>query len=261
MRFRQVLLNIIGNALKFTSTGGVTVAVDRLPAQGNGILVKVAVTDTGRGIPKDKLGELFEPFYQVSSGTTKDAPGTGLGLTISKKLIGLMGGDIQCDSELGVGTTFSFTVQFSLPTEAQIAEEIARQNQQAPEPTFGSKHVLIVEDTATNQFVIKKVLKALNCTFDVAVNGQEAVAYARAGGYDAILMDCHMPVMDGYEATQIIRSEVKSDVLIIALMANASREDQEHCLNVGMNDFVSKPFTKTNIVLVFNKWFGGKQDA
>ena len=260
-RVRQVLINIIGNALKFTSQGGVTVSVDRLPAAEEAVLIKVSVRDSGSGIPKDKQSQLFEPFYQVSSGTTKTAQGTGLGLTISKKLVELMDGKIECESGDGNGTTFWFTVLFAMPTEDQIAAAVARLQSFNPDPTFTQKHLLIVEDVATNQFVIKRILKSLQCTFDVAENGEEAVALAKAGTYDAILMDCRMPVMDGFDATKLIRAEISADILIIALTANASQADRDYCLSVGMNDFISKPFTKGDIVSVLNKWLGEKHES
>jgi PAS domain S-box-containing protein len=256
-RIRQIIINLVGNALKFTKSGGIHVMVEMISGSGEDpVRVKISVKDTGPGIPEDKQALLFEPFYQVSSGTTKTIGGTGLGLAICKKFCHMMGGEIGVVSSVGQGANFWFTAALPLPSEQQIAEALKADMEagQNVAVRFNPLHILVAEDVATNQFVIKNILAAIGCTCEIAANGKIAVEMHANNHYDLVLMDCHMPVMDGFEATGLIKGSTKNTP-IIALTANAMKEDREKSLAAGMDDFISKPVGKQDLIKAFNKWF------
>jgi signal transduction histidine kinase/DNA-binding response OmpR family regulator len=256
-RFCEVLTNLVGNAIKYTPSGRVAVRMAAVAdARADIRRIRVEIADTGPGIPEDAHGRLFEPFFQVSSGSTKTSPGTGLGLTIAKRICELMGGQIGFDSTLGHGTTFWFEIPFAAATQADIAK-IAKQRQQRVEKRFGAANILVAEDVASNQFVISKLLQGLDCRFDIASNGAEAVARAAERHYDAILMDCHMPAMDGFEATRRIRAQETRRNVIIALTANVMAEDRDRCLDSGMDEVIHKPLAKGDLVVALNKFLAG----
>jgi signal transduction histidine kinase len=253
---RQILVNLIGNALKFTLSGVIFVMAERVSwPEAVPVVIKVTVQDTGIGIAKEAQARLFEPFYQVSSGTMKTMPGTGLGLAIAKRFCTMMHGDMGFESAKGKGSSFWFTLCLQLPSESQIAATIAKEKNSDPLPAFGAKHVLVAEDVATNQFVIQNLLDDIGCSCDLAANGEIARQMAQEKVYDAILMDCHMPVMDGYEAAARIRREERRKIPIIALTAIAAEEDRKKCFAAGMDDFIAKPIDKNDLIRTFNKWF------
>ncbi|MDD5586906.1 MAG: ATP-binding protein, partial [Alphaproteobacteria bacterium] len=254
-RVRQILVNLIGNALKFTINGGVFVNAELVSPPGAApAVIKITIKDTGIGIPQDLQSRLFEPFYQVSSGTTKTMTGTGLGLAIAKRFCTMMGGEIGIESETGKGAAFWFTMSLQLPSEQQIFKARLEDTKKTVAPAFGAKHILVAEDVETNQFVIKNLLETIGCTCDLASNGEIAGKMAQEKNYDAILMDCYMPIVDGYEAAARIRKEGQSTVPIIALTAIAMKEDRDRCLTCGMNDFLAKPIEKNDLIRMFNKW-------
>ena len=389
-RVRQILINLVGNAVKFTSEGSITIAVNMEEESTSDCLLRFQIIDTGIGIPQDKLGRLFSPFTQVDASTTRKFGGTGLGLSICKRLVNLMGGNIGVNSREGHGSTFWFTLKLrkaerennapirlegtallvapeytldmprvtlsglglnvlyasDMPTAVRmIAEadalrvvlvdydiglepvlELAShvKNKSAPSemalllPTLdfkdevallkdaGYRHILtkpvkksefltvlgerapdkgfsismnplaegkleackfkllLVEDNQINQMVALDLLKAMGYVADVAANGQEAVAALAHIHYDLVLMDCQMPVMDGYEATALIRSGESSaldiTVPIIAMTANSMTGDKEKCFTVGMNDYVSKPITPAQLQQVLQKWLKRKKN-
>jgi signal transduction histidine kinase/ActR/RegA family two-component response regulator len=248
-RVRQVLLNLVSNALKFTHQGGVSVRLSAGEIGAEGAVVRFAVVDTGIGITAEAQQRLFEPFSQADSSTTRRYGGTGLGLAICKRLVEAMGGTIGVESESGRGSTFWFTVPLQEAAAAppalatRAAPETAAPAAAGPTPPL---RVLVAEDNRINQVVIVRMLEKAGHRVDVAGNGGEALAALARAGYDLVLMDCQMPEMDGFEATRAIRSaerETGAHVTIVALTANAMEGDRERCLAAGMDDYLSKPIT------------------
>ncbi len=253
VRFRQVLLNLVGNAIKFTDSGQVSVSVGWSDLEGDerGRL-SLRIEDTGIGIAEDKLDTIFEPFAQGDMTVTRRFGGTGLGLAITKRLVELMEGSVRVESRPHTGSTFFVEVALGRTEDippSQIAVSPARNA-----ATFGGWKVLLVEDNAVNRMLALRHLGRLGCRVDVAENGAEAVRAAATNSYDIIFMDMQMPVMDGLDATRKIRSaETGRRVPIIALTANALETDRRECLNAGMNGFLSKPYRKE----VFAETLGG----
>jgi len=232
---RQVLLNLISNALKFTSRGEVHVRVSR-----EAKFCRVAVTDSGIGIAKENLARLFRRFSQAEASTTRRFGGTGLGLAISRSLVEAMGGTIGVESTLGVGSTFWFTLP--LPAAGVVALKPAVR---APPQAMRPLRVLLVEDNAVNQLVSKGMLARLGHEVVLAENGREGLLAALEGDFDVVLMDIHMPEMDGLEATRRLRLEVgpRASVPVLALTASAMSDEQQECITAGMNGVLSKPLT------------------
>lgn len=243
VRIRQILLNLAGNAVKFTERGQVRLRFSETTQAGTPFL-KVEIIDTGIGITPEQQARLFQKFSQADSSTTRRFGGTGLGLAICKMLVEFMGGEIGIQSELGHGATFWFTIPLVL---APVPTATATQDSQADLNADGlNLRLLVAEDNETNQMFVQTILKRFGCEADIAENGEDAVQRFLLKSYDAILMDCHMPKMDGYEATQQIRSLEKASspakrIPIIALTASAMKEDHDRCLAVGMDAFLTKP--------------------
>lgn len=256
-RAHQVLVNLAGNAVKFTTSGRVTIALSQQDDR-----VRCAVRDTGIGIPQDQLPRLFDDFVQVDSSARRKFGGTGLGLAISRQLIEAMGGSIGVESEPGVGSTF----WFELPTtSARIeAEDEAPVEQQQLLDAQAGRRVLVVEDNRLNLRLAVRVLETFGLEVATATDGQSAVEMVQSQSFDLVLMDCLMPGMDGFEATRRIRSEeegTERHLPIVALTANALPEDREACLAAGMDDFVSKPFTKQALQAATARWLGERPTA
>lgn len=249
-RFRQILMNFISNALKFTLSGGISIEISC--DKSNPFFLEFVVEDTGMGIPKDKQKEIFDAFSQVDEFQTKNTQGTGLGLSISKYLIEAMGGSIELYSELNTGTNFTFTIQFEDPAgeEIEADDEVLNIEEEAFDISALNlgKKVLLAEDVLTNQFVLTDMLETAGCIVDVAENGLIAVEKVQQGDYDLVFMDCQMPEMDGFEATRAIRELGYEDLKIVALTANALKGDKDKCLAAGMDDFVSKPVEKEDLI-------------
>ncbi len=242
LRFSQVLLNLAGNASKFTSHGLITIAVRAEPAERGKVRLYCRVADTGIGMTKQQQADLFTPFTQAEASTSRRFGGTGLGLSICKAFVELMGGHISVTSEEGAGSTFSFFVQFDeyVPVQGQD------NTPDAPWKTahYNGMRFLLVEDNAINQEVALAVLSEFGVTVDVANNGEEGYKMFLESDYDLILMDMRMPVMDGLEATRRIRASRKHDAMaipVIAMTANAMEEDRQDSLEAGLNAHVSKP--------------------
>jgi PAS domain S-box-containing protein len=258
-RLRQVLTNLMANAVKFTEHGEITLNAE-LVCESNGMpTVRIAVTDTGIGMRADQMTALFSPFVQADPSTTRKYGGTGLGLTISKQLVELMGGKIGVNSEEGRGSTFWFTVVFEVAT----ASEIGSDGQHVGGPLIESRlagfaereeRILVAEDNLTNQLVILSQLEKLGYTADVVANGLEAVEAVNRGGYDLVLMDCEMPVMDGYEATRQIRMSLQSKIPIVSLTADVTSSTRERCLIEGMNGYLAKPLEMPQLTEMLNRW-------
>jgi len=249
-RISQILTNLINNAVKFTKQGGVDVIVEQVEKVGDQITLLFKVKDSGIGIPQEKIETIFDSFTQASSNTTREFGGTGLGLTITKKLLQLQGVTLQLESEVGVGTTFSFEQTFEVSTKEQI---IAQLDPVKPLPLKLEGEILLVEDNQINVMVAKKFLHKWGVSVTVAENGQEAVELTHTRNFDLILMDLQMPVMDGYQATKALRARgLKTP--IIALTASALLDEQNKIFNAGMDDFVIKPFDPDELLAKIIKY-------
>lgn len=242
-RIYQVLNNLLSNALKFTAKGYVKLKVSRVFEAKKIQTIRVEVSDSGIGIPSDKLGLIFDRFTQAGSSTTREYGGTGLGLAIIKKILNLVGSEIFVKSEEGKGTVFWFDISFLKVLDPIVSEEI--QEEQSNNILSG-KSILLVEDNQMNILVAKKFLAKWNLQVDIANNGQEAIEKVKSGTYDLVLMDLQMPVMDGYKATRHIRSFNK-EVPIIALTASALLKVRQDVLSAGMNDYITKPFNPDDL--------------
>jgi len=248
-RVKQVLHNLIGNALKFTAQGSVGLAVSMTDG-----LLRFRVSDSGEGIPPDAIERIFDAFEQGPSSTAPARSGAGLGLTISRRLARAMGGDVTCRSVPGTGTTFEFTIAFRptprTPTpRPSLSEELAAAGETTAEPVVRPGRVLVVEDNEVNALVVRGMLEQMGVNAELAIDGQKALARMGQTSYDLVLMDCQMPVLDGWEATRIWRAREsrlrqKQRVPIVALTASAAAGERERCLEAGMDDYLSKPFTR-----------------
>ena len=262
-RVRQVLTNLIGNALKFTQSGSIIVRVNKAESGDEGALLRFEVSDTGEGIAPNKLDLIFQPFVQADASTSRKHGGTGLGLSISGQLVALMGGGCGVSSQLGEGSTFWFTIPAgndvgqtangSRPTGSdQGAPGLAAVDAAPPSADHQERpgRLLVAEDNLINQKVVVAMLSSGGYTVDTVVNGAEAVKAMASGPYDAVLMDCQMPEMDGYEATTAIRA-MKDPVRltpIIGVTAGAREEDRRRCLDTGMDAYLAKPLNKTELL-------------
>ncbi len=248
-RVKQVLHNLIGNALKFTAQGHVGLAV----GMSDGLL-HFRVSDSGEGIPPDAIERIFDAFEQGPSHTAPARSGAGLGLTISRRLARAMGGDVTCRSVPGKGTTFEFTIAFrptpkTPPPRQSLSEELAAAGETAGPPVIRPGRVLVVEDNEVNALVVRGMLEQMGVNAELAADGQKALAVMNQTTYDLVLMDCQMPVLDGWEATRLWRAREtrlrqNQRVPIVALTASAAADERERCLKAGMDDYLSKPFTR-----------------
>ena len=249
-RLRQIIINLLGNAVKFTEGGQVRLVVERTPTMDGGTNLQFSVQDTGPGIPADKLDTIFDSFTQADSSTTRKYGGTGLGLAISKQLVRMMGGRIWVESSHGRGSTFLFTAHFDIPAQPLPADQPApfADPVQLQLPKL---NLLMFEDSSYNAFVIQTYLKNSDCTLTVKENGMEGVLAFKKGGYHCVIMDIQMPIMDGYEATRAIRAWERekglSQTPIIAMTAYALPGDAEKCLEAGANSHLPKPVKKSTL--------------
>jgi signal transduction histidine kinase len=241
LRLNQILMNLIGNAIKFTSQGSVTLKVEILSRKGNNIRVRFSVIDTGIGIARENIDKIFETFEQADEHTTIKFGGTGLGLSIVKNLAKLKGGLLEVTSEEGKGSTFCFTNWYEVVKEVQIPEQKIKEVL----TPFTNLRVLVAEDNPINKFLIVKILKGWNINADVVENGKDALDKLKENDYDIILMDTFMPVMNGLEAIKLIREGYvpgKEKVPIITFSAAVMENDKKTAIEAGANDVVSKPF-------------------
>jgi CheY-like chemotaxis protein len=241
MRLQQVLINLVGNALKFTEEGRVIVTVDMEERIGDEARLHITVADTGIGVPADRQGAIFEAFTQADGSTARSHGGTGLGLTISRRFVEMMGGRLWLESLPQKGSTFHFTV--TLGVDAQPAEPVRATVPERRTPAPPMK-ILLAEDNRVNQFLTVRLLEKEGHRVEVVLNGRAALAALDENSFDLALMDLQMPEMDGFETTAIIRERERSSgahLPIIALTANAMVGDAEKCLQAGMDGYVSKP--------------------
>ena len=264
-RLKQVLINLITNAVKFTHQGTVTINVSLERELEDKSYVAIDVTDTGIGIPADKLTDIFRKFSQGDSSVTRKYGGTGLGLAISKTLVELMGGTILVKSIEGEGSTFTIKLPLLHATKNQLVqkEQSTIPNTESACPDINAPLILLVEDYKPNVLVAGTLLEKLGYRYQVAQNGREAIHKVSNNRFDMILMDVQMPDMDGYSATKAIRANEKNanakPIPIIGITAHALSGDKEKCLAAGMNDYISKPFNpdelknKISALLLKNK--------
>ncbi len=245
VRINQILLNLINNAFKFTSQGHILLKVELLYNTPTLNAVRFLVKDTGIGIDTKKLESIFDEFTQADVSITRRFGGTGLGLAISKKLVGLLDGHISVESKVGEGSTFSVVMNLGIGTSADLPNLTIDQNKVQE---LKDKSILLVEDHDLNQMLAIAILEELGMKATLAENGQEAVDKMKEGAYDLVLMDMQMPIMDGLEATKIIREDLKDITPIVALTANATQQHKEKCLAAGMNDYIAKPFESAILV-------------
>ncbi len=261
MRLRQIILNLLGNSVKFTEQGKIKLSVKIISKKIDTIKLEFVVTDTGIGIPDDKISTIFNNFEQAHTTSSVIYGGTGLGLAIVKKLVENQGGSITVKSKVNIGSTFSFCLEFAINNLdeklPEISSEYLLKNQVNHE--FKNVKILVAEDAVINQLLIKVILKGFAFDLDIASNGQIALDKMQNNKYDLILMDLHMPEKNGFQTTEYIRKTLKSNIPIIALTADVTEIDINKCKEVGMNDYVSKPidekilFAKIIKVLKNNK--------
>ncbi len=249
VRLHQIILNLVSNAVKFTTTGSITVSVRLNEDNDEKVAIEFSVTDTGIGIAENKIDKIFENFQQATSGTSRLYGGTGLGLAIVKQLVEAQGGSIAVKSKVDQGTVFSFTLNF------QKTKAIAAMETPMLEIDTETKNikVLVVEDIALNQLLMKTLLDDFGFERDIAENGKIAIEKLQAKDYDIILMDLQMPEMNGFEATEYIRNTMHSKIPIIALTADVTTVDLQKCEAVGMNDYIAKPVDER---LLYSKILG-----
>ena len=257
-RLRQLLVNLCGNAVKFTERGEIAVRGLVVSNEAGSLLIRFEVRDTGIGIPAGRMAALFKPFSQVDASTTRRYGGTGLGLSIVKQLSHLMGGDAGVESREGVGSTFWFTARLAPATSAPVEESAA-----VPQPISGNHRILLAEDNPVNEKVATRTLQKLGYDVDAVGDGRAAVNAWRTGRYDLILMDCQMPELDGYDATREIRSLERSDqhIPIVALTAHAMRGDDLKCKAAGMDEHLTKPLDRQSLARILEKFLGSRQSA
>jgi diguanylate cyclase (GGDEF)-like protein len=255
LRLGQVLVNLLGNAIKFTDEGKVTVHVQLLDFEAKQARLRFSVTDTGIGLSEEQQSQLFTAFNQADNSITRKYGGTGLGLSISKQLVEAMGGSIGIKSRLGVGSTFYFTVTLGLQDENKFKPLPLPTITPDKYPVLKNVYLLLVEDNLINQEVMQEVLSHEGIRVDLALNGKEAISMINRNDYSVVLMDCQMPVMDGFEASRIIRADSRfTDLPIIALTANVMDEDRERCLASGMNDHIGKPINWDTFFQTLARW-------
>lgn len=255
-RLRQVLINLIGNAIKFShNKGRVQLRIKRKKEDLEQL--HFAIEDNGIGIPKDRQANIFEAFTQADTSITRQFGGTGLGLRISQKLVQLLGGEVYLNSEEGQGTTIGFNISIK-PTEnpsRQTPDKDSSLTAAVHKKAKQDIRILIAEDNTTNQIVARALLKKLGYDCDIVDNGQEAIKYASRDHYDIILMDCQMPIMDGWKATQCLRENKDlNHIPIIAMTAGATHDERDRCRAAGMDDFISKPITMAAVRDTLAKW-------
>ena len=262
-RLGQVLLNLVGNAIKFTDSGSVSIKVSVLERYDDDVLLKFVISDTGIGIPKENIPNLFDAFVQADSSVSRMFGGTGLGLAISKQIVELFKGKIGVESTVGRGSDFWFTARLSVQEHFEVAglstnDEKEVFNAVMDSETKLSKKILLVEDNEINQQVALAILNKIGFKADVASDGCEAIKILENKSYDLVLMDCMMPGMDGYEATSYIRHGkaglLNTHVIIVAMTANVLAGDKKKCLDAGMNDYIGKPVRPTQLLEKLEKW-------
>ncbi|MDO3378782.1 ATP-binding protein [Geoalkalibacter halelectricus] len=262
-RLRQIVLNLAGNAVKFTPQGEVRVELSALSIEAERALLRLEVSDTGIGIAADAQARIFVAFAQADTSTSRQFGGSGLGLAIVRELVHLMDGTIELHSNPGQGTTLRCDIPFAIPKPTPVYEPAPASRAAHPEqpgpPSGDQKRILLAEDNPTTQLLVRLILEPLNLHLRLAADGHEALAAMENESFDLILMDCQMPGLDGFEVTRRLRA-AGHDVPIVALTANLQRSFRESCLQSGMNDFLGKPFRQAELVALMERWLGDAAD-
>jgi CheY-like chemotaxis protein/nitrogen-specific signal transduction histidine kinase len=263
MRIKQILHNLIGNAIKFTESGQITIIVGNNPlyvAPKGKSMIMISVKDTGIGLTKEQAKLIFNKFVQADSSTTRKYGGTGLGLAICQKFVTLLGGEISVESEVNIGTTFSFTMLLDVASNNNISDNVGIRQKITLDPGITWPiRVLMAEDNRINAEIAKEMLERLGCEVVTAPNGRHACEILKTDrNFDLIFMDCQMPIMDGFEATsKLIEQEntaAQQHIPIIALTANSMQGDKEKCIAAGMDDYLSKPVSQKDFAKMVSKW-------
>ena len=252
-RIKQVLVNLVGNAIKFTHEGGVTMSLSVQPIDERRAAVEVAVADTGIGIAQEQVDRVFEAFTQADASTTRKYGGSGLGLAISARLAELMGGSIKLSSEPGKGSTFTL----ALTLEQNQRRSTAPSMSVARDPSLFTGRVLVVEDNEDNSSITQSLLERLGCEVDLVGDGQQALERLAHARYDLVFMDCHMPNLNGYDATRQIRQReagLGARTTIVALTASVLPEERSRCIEVGMDDYLAKPFSRRDLEAMLSRY-------
>jgi len=265
-RLQQVLINLVSNAIKFTDQGAVRLRLEPQGLEDGQHRVRFSVTDTGIGIPREAQRGLFDAFTQVDSSPTRRFGGTGLGLAISRRIVQMMGGELELESAPGVGSKFFFTAVFDRLSTGQVPLELAAKvlaeptRKRRPRRSF---RILLVEDNPVNQMVASRQLELLGYRSDAVDDGRKALEALEADDYDLVLMDCQMPEIDGYEATRQIREREtdRKHTPVVAMTAHAVKGDRAKCLAAGMDDYLSKPFRETDLEAMLDRWLYAEPDA
>ncbi|MEO6682096.1 MAG: response regulator [Ginsengibacter sp.] len=253
-RLTQILVNLVGNALKFTNKGSISVGIYNKGISGDSINIGLMVADTGIGIKKEMQEQIFERFQQAEDSIIRNYGGSGLGLSIVKDLVKLQNGTIEVNSVPGKGTAFHLLIPFGIVTGEKIETVRVNENESDFELSHPTGRILVVEDNIINQSLISHLFKNWKLKFDLANNGKEALAKLQTHKYSLILMDIQMPVMDGYTATQKIRQTFKLSTHIIAMTAHALTAEKDKCFEFGMNDYISKPIRENNLRQIINQY-------
>ena len=244
-RINQIMMNLAGNAIKFTQEGEIIISVKKIAETDKTYLLKFSVKDTGIGIPEDKLTSIFDRFTQAEYSITRKFGGTGLGLNIVKQLVELQNGQIKVKSKLGRGSEFYFSLEFK-KVDSFIVDATIKNN--STKKSLGKLSILLCEDNISNQRLAEKVIQKFGFQLDIANNGQEGIELLIKNNYDLILMDLQMSVKDGYQTTIYIRQELKLDIPIIAMTAHSLIDEQQKCFDIGMNAYVTKPFKQQDLL-------------
>jgi signal transduction histidine kinase/DNA-binding response OmpR family regulator len=253
VRLTQILVNLVNNAIKFTESGGIEISVTSDKKTENRIEISFSVKDTGIGIASNKMEAIFERFQQADEDTTRKYGGTGLGLSIVKQLVELQNGSLHVSSVLNKGTEFVFSIPYAIPKEITVHGDQKIFSKNKIEISDSHVRILVAEDNAMNQNLMKHLLIYWNLEFDVVKNGEEAIEALQQKDYKLILMDIQMPLMDGYTATMKIRTELRMNIPIIAMTAHAMAGEKEKCLSYGMNEYISKPIRENELFELINK--------
>lgn len=252
-RINQILLNVLSNAIKFTELGGVDICCNVLKDIGTSQYLEIKITDTGIGMDPIFLKKIFKKFTQEYEAKASNFGGTGLGMAITKSLVDKMGGEISVESKINVGTTIRITFTLDKADELDLK---TKNSVVVTSANLKGKKILVVDDNRMNRMVAKVILKDYDVIISEAINGEEAVNYLKSNPCDLVLMDIQMPVLNGHQASEVIRQELKLDIPIIALTANAMKGEKEKCLQFGMNDYVSKPFDEKIFLQIIGTWIG-----
>ncbi|THU34796.1 response regulator [Niastella caeni] len=261
VRLTQILVNLISNAIKFTQKGGISINITTLKQKNDYIRLRFSVKDSGIGISTDKLDAIFERFQQGETDTTRKYGGTGLGLSIVRNLVHLQGGNIQVDSDPGKGTEFIFEIEYSLMPVGEAMTASLSEKTEISAGAFPDARVLVVEDNAMNQLLIKFTFQSWKVNFELADNGTKAIEWLQRENFDLVLLDIQMPLMDGYATAQAIRKELKSDIPVIAMTAHALAGEREKCLSHGMNDYISKPIHERELYTLLTRYLSNERSA